>query len=154
MSAAPIVEEAPPPSTVQHPDPSMQDVTRVWTLQELSRYGGSQHRPDRLLISFNGLVYDVSSAARTYGKGGAYGMTSGRDASRSFCVNCFRDTCLLPDLRDMTPEQNEQIEKWQSMFERTYPRVGRVAKSELSSTDEQLAAANASVEEVRRLHAM
>jgi membrane-associated progesterone receptor component len=129
----------------------MRDVNRKYTLQELSRFNGKNFGLP-ILLSFRGDVYDVTAGARQYGKGGAYGFAAGRDVSRSFCLNCFQDACLLPDLRDMTAEQTSQIEKWHAMFERTYPRVGLVDKSELVSTDAQLHAANERVEAIRKLH--
>ncbi len=46
-----------------HPDPAFQDQNRVWTADELKSYSG--HLRDRnILVSFKGVVYDVSSAHR------------------------------------------------------------------------------------------
>lgn len=138
------------PSVVTHPDPAMRDTTRLFTLSELSKYDGSNYDKP-LLLSFAGDVYDVSSGERQYGKQGAYSFAAGRDVSRGFCVNCFQDVCLLSDLGGMSAEQNSKRDQWHAMFERTYPRVGYVSKSELISTPAQLKAANDKVEEIRKL---
>jgi predicted heme/steroid binding protein len=141
-------------STVTHPDPSMRDVKRKYTLQELSRYSGYKGNSGRpILLSHLGDVYDVTAGGRSYGFGGAYQMLSGKDASRSFGLNCFTDECLLPDVRDMTPEQISKIKATHAMLERTYPRVGFVDAAELVSTDAQLQAANDRVEAIRQIHA-
>ena len=138
------------PSTVTHPDPSMRNVNKKYTLKELAGYTGN----GRILLSFCGDVYDVSAGERQYGKGGAYQMLSGKDASRSVGLNCFRDVCLLPDVRDMSADQTNEIKKWHTLLERSYPRVGFVDKAELVSTDAQIKAANDQVEAIRKLYAM
>ena len=139
------------PSVVHHPDPAMRDTSRQFTLAELRKYDGSNYDKP-LLLSFAGDVYDVSAGARQYGKQGAYAFAAGRDVSRGFCINCFQDVCLLPDLGGMSVEQNAKRDQWHARCERTYPRVGFVAKAELVATPAQLKAATDKVEEIRKLH--
>ncbi|KAH8728176.1 hypothetical protein GQ44DRAFT_610221 [Phaeosphaeriaceae sp. PMI808] len=64
---------------------------------ELAAYDGSD-KDKPIYLALNGTIYDVSSAASTYGPGGSYHFFAGRDAARAFLTGCFQEDAV-PDLR-------------------------------------------------------
>ncbi|WFD19614.1 hypothetical protein MCAP1_001848 [Malassezia caprae] len=95
-----------------------------FTPEELKKFDGSN--PDLpVLLSISGSVFDVSKGVLYYGPGGPYHMFAGRDASRAYVTGCF-ETHLTHDVRGLSPEQVEALERWYKFYadHNTYYKVG------------------------------
>ncbi|WOO82392.1 Membrane steroid-binding protein 2 [Vanrija pseudolonga] len=107
-----------------HPLNPLAAPQREFTLLELARHDGADpNKP--IYISIKGQVFDVSANPRVYGKGGAYNMMAGRDASRSFVTGCFQ-THLTHDLRGFTDQDMASLDHWVKFFTDSdkYHKVG------------------------------
>ncbi len=104
------------------PAPSMAE--RQWTREELARYNGS----DATLpvhVAVNGVVYDVSSRRDLYGADGGYHFLAGKDASRALGKSSLdREDVNNCDISNLSSEEKETLEQWQSTFAKKYPVVG------------------------------
>ncbi|VAH87943.1 unnamed protein product [Triticum turgidum subsp. durum] len=65
---------------------------RLWTLEELSIYNGTDEGLP-ILLGILGSVFDVTKGRSHYGPGGGYHHFSGRDASRAFVSGNFTESC-------------------------------------------------------------
>ena len=54
---------------------------RIFTLEELARFDGTNPDCKAIYISIAGVVYDVSDGSKFYGVGGSYHVLAGHDAS-------------------------------------------------------------------------
>lgn len=82
-----------------------------------------------------GVVFDVSKGEKYYGQvrlsivitqlqGGSYEMFSYKDASRAFATACLKS--LTADLRGLTEEQLNDLEKWFEFYQRKYTPIARI----------------------------
>jgi len=96
---------------------------RAITKAELRKHDGKN--PDEpVWLAFNGKVYDVTKGKKHYTAGGGYEFFSGRDASRAFLTGCFKEECLVSDLTNLTPEQEEGVKHWDDFYKKTYHYLG------------------------------
>ncbi|WVQ72283.1 hypothetical protein IAR50_001833 [Cryptococcus sp. DSM 104548] len=98
---------------------------REFTPLQLAMYDGSPDRP--VYLAVDGVVFDVSSNRRIYGKGGSYNMMAGRDASRAFVTGCF-ETHLTHDIRGLSEDELKSVTHWKKFFENNekYTKIGTV----------------------------
>ncbi|KAL4295654.1 hypothetical protein GQ457_12G007520 [Hibiscus cannabinus] len=102
------------------------------TESELRAYDGSDPRKP-LLIAIRGQIHDVSSSKMFYGRGGAYSMFTGREASRALAMLSFKPEDLTGNLEGLSAEELGVLEDWESKFIEKYPVVGRVVPAPNSS---------------------
>ncbi|GMI71522.1 ARABIDOPSIS THALIANA MEMBRANE-ASSOCIATED PROGESTERONE BINDING PROTEIN 3 [Hibiscus trionum] len=102
------------------------------TESELRAYDGSDPKKP-LLIAIKGQIYDVSSSEMFYGRGGAYSMFTGRDASRALAMLSFKPEDLTGNLDGLSAEELGVLEDWECKFIEKYPVVGRVVPAPKSS---------------------
>ncbi|KAE8722438.1 Membrane steroid-binding protein 2 [Hibiscus syriacus] len=95
---------------------------------ELRAYDGSDPKKP-LLIAIKGQIYDVSSSKMFYGRGGAYSMFTGRDASRALAMLSFKPEDLTGNLEGLSAEELGVLDDWESKFIEKYPVVGRLDTS-------------------------
>ncbi len=127
--------------------------TIALTAEELAEFDGRPVGPTErapLYLSILGRIYDVTDGASFYGPGKSYhkvwaAATSarvartahgaplraqlvGRDASRAFCTGCLEPPCLISDLRELTPAQLREADKWVELYEHhdKYTLVGKL----------------------------
>ncbi|TYJ57457.1 hypothetical protein B9479_001774 [Cryptococcus floricola] len=98
---------------------------KEFTPLQLAMYDGSLDRP--VYLAVDGVVFDVTSNRRIYGKGGSYSMMTGRDASRAFVTGCF-ETHLTHDLRGLSEDELKSVTHWKKFFENNekYTKIGTV----------------------------
>lgn len=96
---------------------------RLFTVQELSRYDGSE---GLLYLALLGVVYDVQTGSKHYAKGAAYHHFVGRDASRAFITGDFTESGLRSDVLDLRPDDLLALEKWTKVYEKDYTVVGKL----------------------------
>ncbi|KAJ1735852.1 hypothetical protein H4S06_004941 [Coemansia sp. BCRC 34490] len=101
---------------------------QIFSQQELALYDGSN--PDLpLLLAVEGDVYDVTAGRGFYGRGSAYNIFVGRDASRAFGTNCLSSKDhLTHDTRGLTEAELGGIKGWHRFFDnhQEYVKVGSV----------------------------
>ncbi|EJT48613.1 sterol metabolism-related protein [Trichosporon asahii var. asahii CBS 2479] len=103
---------------------------KVYTLKQLEKFDGSDPKLP-ILVSIDGEVYDVTKGGqRMYGKGAAYNMMAGRDASRAFITGCF-DTHQTHDLRGIPASELKALDKWKDFMAQKYVHVGRALLPEI-----------------------
>lgn len=78
----------------------------IYTLQELSKYDGSEDDSKPILLAINGKVYNMNQNKAMYGPGGTYHHFAGKDASRAFVTGCFK-TGLTYDTRGFNDQQQK-----------------------------------------------
>ncbi|CAB3400143.1 unnamed protein product [Caenorhabditis bovis] len=119
-----------PPQPKQLPPLPMTDMT----LAELRKYDGVKN--EHILFGLNGTIYDVSRGRNFYGPGKAYGTLAGYDATRALATmnqNIVSDE--WDDHEDLTAEEKETANEWESQFKFKYFTVGRLVKSNEEKRD-------------------
>lgn len=100
----------------------------------LTKYNGSSD--PKVFIGIRGIVYDVTNGKSFYGPGGPYENFAGRDASRGLALNSFDPSVLTPvdqpldKLEDLTAEEKESLDNWESHFDAKYTVVGTLHNPE------------------------
>jgi predicted heme/steroid binding protein len=85
-----------------------------------------------IYVSINGIVYDVTSGADFYGKGGGYNMLAGHDATRVLATSSLQASDVDGDIVGITKDQQKTLDEWVQRFNLKYPKVGTLAgKSKL-----------------------
>lgn len=90
----------------------------------------------KVYLGIRGTVYDVTQGKAFYGPGGPYENFAGRDASRGLALNSFDPSVLTPldkpldKLTDLSAEEKESLESWESHFEAKYKIVGTLHNPE------------------------
>lgn len=93
------------------------------SLQELAQHRGLDG--GRVALSFDGRVFDVSSARDLFGPCGPYAALAGRDVTRclgEMCldVECLGDVGWEPD----NSEEERQVVEWGQLLAARYPSAG------------------------------
>ncbi|AOA64464.1 Cytochrome P450 protein Erg11p regulator protein [Komagataella phaffii CBS 7435] len=99
-----------------------------FTPKSLYKFNGFD--TENIYIAVKRNVYDVSKARQFYGPSGPYSNFAGHDASRGLAKNSFEMDVIrsygepIDDLADLTPEELESLNGWESTFKSKYPVVG------------------------------
>ncbi|KAL5357823.1 cytochrome b5-like heme/steroid binding domain-containing protein [Aspergillus floccosus] len=106
-------------------------VFRTFTPTTLLEFNGEGDKP--VYLAVRGRVFDVSPGRNFYGPGGPYENFAGRDASRGLAFQSFDKEMLtedlkgpLDDLKDLQPEQLENLQSWEERFLEKYLVVGKL----------------------------
>ena len=96
------------------------------TTAELAAYDGrTSGRP--ILVSLCGKIYDVMSSAALYGKGGQYNSFAGKDITVACAkFNKTSDAYFNAQWTGLTKPERELLAKWEDLFAKKYPEVGKV----------------------------
>ena len=81
-----------------------------------------------ILLAFMGEVFDVSSGARFYGKGGGYNFFSFKDATRAYITGEFNEEELIDDVSDFEKDPRiwKDLLEWRTFYFDKYVHVGVV----------------------------
>ncbi len=118
-------------------DSDLPDPNRIISVEELAENNGDGKVPEKyatapIYISAGGKVYDMSfGGVEFYGKGGAYNLFAGKDASRALAlVSLDPKEAENPDISDLDEKKIKTLNDWMKTFEekKKYPIVGRLAK--------------------------
>lgn len=115
MSAPAKVNNEPPAQT-------------VYTPKTLAKFNGKDD--EKVYLAVKGKVFDVTAGKTFYGPGGPYENFAGRDASRGLAYNSFDPSVLTPidqpldKLEDLSAEEKESLDNWETHFEGKYILVG------------------------------
>lgn len=115
MAATPTLETLPSEVVVE----ALRDVS----LEELGRHRGAEG--GRILLSFDGNIFDVSSAHDLFGPDGQYAALAGADVTRCLGEMCLDDECL--DDLGWEPDdigERKQLNEWKQLLRTRYPVVG------------------------------
>ena len=120
-------------------DSDLPDPNRIITEEELTKNNGEGETPEKyatapIYIGAGGKVYDMSfGGVEFYGKGCAYNLFAGKDASRALAlVSLDPKVAENPDISDLDEKKIKVLNDWIKTFEekKMYPIVGRLKKSE------------------------
>ena len=81
-----------------------------------------------ICISVNGIVLDVTSSARIYGKGGMYAVYGGNEVANSLGSGVFTKDALHED-EALPTDQEESLLNWRCFLLRKYKAIGYVEGS-------------------------
>jgi membrane-associated progesterone receptor component len=119
------------------PDTDLPDPNSTISNEELKKHNGEGEIPDKyatapIYIGAGGKVYDMSFGGVTfYGKGCAYNVFAGNDASRSLALMSLDSKdAMNPDISDLNEKQIKVMNDWIKTFEerKLYPVVGTLKK--------------------------
>ncbi|KAF9889968.1 hypothetical protein FE257_006842 [Aspergillus nanangensis] len=106
-------------------------VYRTFVPTTLLEFNGEGERG--VYLAVRGRVFDVTPGKNFYGPGGPYENFAGRDASRGLAFQSFDKEMLtedlhgpLDDLKDLEPEQVENLQSWEERFLEKYLVVGKL----------------------------
>ncbi|CEJ83092.1 Putative Membrane-associated progesterone receptor component 1 [[Torrubiella] hemipterigena] len=125
--------KTPEPATLPKPPPPV--VFKTYTPRTLLPLNGENDSP--VLLAVRGRVFDVTPGRNFYGPGGPYANFAGRDASRGLSHGSFDEDMLTKDLdgpldtlADLTPDQVEALDGWESRFLEKYEVIGKLVSVE------------------------
>lgn len=99
-----------------------------FTPNTLTKFNGKDD--PHVYLAIRGKVFDVTAGKAFYGPGGPYENFAGHDASRGLALNSFDSSVLTPidqpldTLDDLSKEELESLDNWESHFETKYKIVG------------------------------
>eukprot|EP00210_Caulerpa_lentillifera_P001903 g1830.t1 len=100
------------------------------TLETLELYSGfDPFRP--ILLSVQGLVYNVSEGAQFYGRDGSYAKLAGRECARALAKMSLEEEDLNGNITDCTDSELETLMGWVNKLKEKYPIVGRIVPSKI-----------------------
>eukprot|EP00612_Vaucheria_litorea_P003538 CAMPEP_0171459792 /NCGR_PEP_ID=MMETSP0945-20130129/4925_1 /TAXON_ID=109269 /ORGANISM="Vaucheria litorea, Strain CCMP2940" /LENGTH=247 /DNA_ID=CAMNT_0011985863 /DNA_START=121 /DNA_END=864 /DNA_ORIENTATION=+ len=110
---------------------------RNFTLEQLKDFNGlnGDHDDDEnqpIYISIDGIVFDVSSARKLYGKDGNYHIFAGHDATLCLATNSLDESDLDKFcLSNLTHGERDALYNWQTQFRyyKNYPIVGKLVSA-------------------------
>ncbi|AMD21158.1 HEL122Cp [Eremothecium sinecaudum] len=112
-------------NSTSHKEPIVQTTFYPRTL-----YKFNGHDDEKIYIAIKGKVYDCSASRQFYGPSGPYSNFAGHDASRGLATNSFDIEMIsswdrpIDDLSDLSAQELEALDSWESHFERKYPCIG------------------------------
>eukprot|EP01112_Ceratiomyxa_fruticulosa_P013316 TRINITY_DN3745_c0_g1_i1.p1 TRINITY_DN3745_c0_g1~~TRINITY_DN3745_c0_g1_i1.p1 ORF type:complete len:144 (+),score=36.81 TRINITY_DN3745_c0_g1_i1:230-661(+) len=114
----------PPKYTPPPPKPVVEKKDR--TLEEIRSHDGSD--PSKpIFVAIRGRIYDVSRGKSHYGKGGAYNVFAGGDASRALAKGSLDKKDIdNPRIDDLTADEKETLDGWEEVFKGKYDYVGNL----------------------------
>ncbi|EMD33733.1 hypothetical protein CERSUDRAFT_56375 [Gelatoporia subvermispora B] len=96
-----------------------------FTLEQLKEFDGSD--PSKpIYVSIKGTIFDVTRKVDTYGKGKAYNLFCGKDASRALGMSSLKDEDAVPDYSTLSEADLKTLNDWHSFFSQRYNIVGKV----------------------------
>ncbi|KAL0489582.1 steroid-binding protein [Acrasis kona] len=100
-----------------------------YTLEELSKFDGKDGRPIYMAVS--GTVFNVSSKPEMYGPEGAYGLFSGKEATRGLAKSSLKVEDLQPfgSKEGLTAGQLRTLADWEEYYKERYQIMGHVVES-------------------------
>ncbi|PWA66354.1 membrane-associated progesterone binding protein 4 [Artemisia annua] len=113
------------PLTNYHPHPASPPTPRLFTVEDLAIYNGSDNGLP-ILLGILGSVFDVTKGKSHYGPGGGYHHFAGRDASRAFISGNFTGDGLTDSLVGLSSTEVKSIVEWRDFYSRTYIYVGKL----------------------------
>ncbi|CAK0887472.1 unnamed protein product, partial [Prorocentrum cordatum] len=122
---APLAREQQPPEAVPEAEAQL-----AADLEELRLNRGAEG--GRVLLSFDGEIFDVSAARDLFGPSGEYAALAGADATRclgemSLSASSLDDLRWEPD----NSEEEKQKGEWKRLLRARYPIAGRLRKTKV-----------------------
>ena len=111
-------------NTDSSPTRTPEDVTRIFTTEELRAYDGTSGSPG-LYLAIMGKVFDVKKGEKHYAPGGGYRFFAARDGSKAYITGDFTEKGLTPDITGLSPQQMFDLENWVMFYEKEYMYVGK-----------------------------
>ncbi|XP_065186966.1 neuferricin-like [Sycon ciliatum] len=105
--------------------PSQENNDRLFTVQELKQYDGSDSSKP-IYLALVGQVFDVTKGKQYYGKDGGYGFFSGRDGTRAFVSGDFTEVGLTDNVTGLDNANIIGIEDWLSFYHKDYTYAGKL----------------------------
>ncbi|KAL8572000.1 hypothetical protein ACOMHN_057683 [Nucella lapillus] len=98
--------------------------SKIFTAKEIAEYDGSdQEKP--IYMAVRGVVFDVSSGRRFYGKGSDYNALVGKDASRGVAQMSLDPQDLTHDLTGLDSDTLKSLDEiYEGTYLEKYPVVG------------------------------
>ena len=110
------------------------------TREQLAAFDGSDGGP--IYMGMLGDVFDVTKGKGFYGKGRAYGIFAGQDASRGLgTMKKNPEFVLDPSIDSLTPKQRKTAQEWHDRFVKKYPIVGTLVAEDAAAAEGAAAAA-------------
>ncbi|XP_062158955.1 membrane-associated progesterone-binding protein 4 [Alnus glutinosa] len=107
------------------PKPDSQSPQRLFTVEELALYNGSDEGLP-ILLGILGSVFDVTKGKSHYGPGGGYNHFAGRDASRAFVSGNFTGDGLTDSLHGLSSTEVKSVVGWRDFYFRSYTFIGKL----------------------------
>jgi membrane-associated progesterone receptor component len=101
------------------------DSERQFTVEDLKKYDGKDPTSP-IYLALKGVVYDVTASEGFYGPDGAYGVFSGRDASRGLAKMDLKEQAT--NITDLSPAELQTLNEWVERFNVKYQVVGKLSK--------------------------
>jgi len=119
---------SPQPPPAEHPG----DAPLVWahgerlfSAEELQRYGPHRALSHQILLAVLGEVFDVTRGKTHYRMNASYSTLAGRDASRTLVTGAFLEAEPNDNLEGLTPAQVHEVYRWMLFYRKSYIPVGR-----------------------------
>ncbi|XP_064602491.1 neudesin-like [Liolophura sinensis] len=97
---------------------------KMFTAEEISRYDGS-NEDEPIYIGIKGVVFDVSSEKRFYGKGAPYNVLVGRDSTRASALMSLDLENLTHDITGLSDSDLKSLDDvYTGTYLAKYPIVG------------------------------
>ena len=101
---------------------------KLWRLDELRAFDGTDGADGPILLAADGLVYNVALARNFYGPDGEYAAMAGTDATRMLAKNSLE--VEADATAPLNLAEQASLAAWKFSFERKYDCVGRLANDE------------------------
>ena len=101
---------------------------KLWRLDELRAFDGTDGADGPILLAADGLVYNVALARNFYGPDGEYAAMAGTDATRMLARNSLE--AEADATAPLNLAEQASLAAWKFSFERKYDCVGRLANDE------------------------
>ena len=101
---------------------------KLWRLDELRAFDGTDGADGPILLAADGLVYNVALARNFYGPDGEYAAMAGTDATRMLARNSLE--AETDATAPLNLAEQASLAAWKFSFERKYDCVGRLANDE------------------------
>jgi len=108
-------------SVLAPPSKLPEDQLKTFTLETLEPFTGENGKP--VYLAFNGKVFDVT-ASGFYGKGSAYHIYAGRDATRGLSRMEMQPDFSNRSMDDFTESEHKAFNIWEKKFSEKYQLVG------------------------------
>jgi len=128
-----LKKDPPPPNPIPKPTVQQKREIKEYTLEELRQYDGSD--PEKpILIGISGKVYDVTRGAMFYGRGAAYNVFAGRDATLGFAKNSTDPKDLEGPIDNLNWSEKQSLDEWYGRLSTKYEYAGTFKSSNESTT--------------------